>query len=235
MDTIVSKVRFHIKDIYINDQELEMLVTQVLEDIAGTTKIFKKLYGFTLHESIEVYNFREIARMNEQVEVELQDVVIGTPDRSEMIKFLLSGSFPTPNVQKTQFVESDAMSYMLDLLDIFDANGMSVTDKFQYHGTTQYYCLDKYWRKDNDTKTFCFTASVSPHIDEINPEDLLIIMDAVIEGVKYYAANTLQTVEDGQVANIYYQRFFSKQQNLIDRYPTQIFSIMSPKGISQWP
>ncbi len=232
IQTIAKKVNFHIRDVKSTSDEVEQIILQVISDISHETKLFKKIIGFTVHEDIKVYDFRNITRMNEETEVELQSVTINPYTPEDIIEFLETGEWQDPEVIKTEFIEDAAQSTFVDLLDIFDENGYSIREKFKYHGTAQYYCLDDDWRKEEDNVGKAFVASVVPHIDELLEEDMLIIMPAIIEGCKYYFNDTFASTNDAQVANLYYQRYWQKKQALIDQHPTQL---ISTGGNYRWP
>ncbi len=224
MSYLVKKVKFHTRDIKIEEEELEELILQVIDDIANDTKIFKKILGFSVHEEVKVYDFNALTNMSETVEEELSTVSVMpiTPDQIE--DFFDTLTLPNPEIDKDLFIEGDGKSTFLAVMDIFDNTGMEVTNKFKYHGTSEYLCEDEEWRREHDLEQFAYTAAVIPHIDEMLPDTLRIITTAVVQGAKYYNSDTLEGQVDAQVANIYYQRYWQKRQELINRYPTQVFS-----------
>ncbi len=230
-EIIRDKVRFHIRDIKFTEYEVDDIVLQVITDIANETGLFKKINGFTIHEDKYLYDFRDITRMNEQTEVELSAVTIGAVPQQDIIEWMQNPTyFPDPSIKKTQYVESDAESMLVNVLDIFDYLGRTVTKKFKYHGTSTYYVENETWLKENDKRTFAVTCSVIPHIDELLPEDLQTIMSTIIEGCKYYFNDTLQGQSDAQVANLFYQRYWQKKQALVNQFPTQIISVASNRS-----
>jgi len=228
--TIRGKVKFHIRDISFEDYQIDEMILQIITDIANETKLFKKIIGFTIHEDKKIYDFRDLTRMNERVEIELESVAIEPYTPEDIIDFITSGEWKDPIVDKTTFVEDEGQSLFIDLLDIYDEYGRIITDKFQYHGTAQYYCLNDIWRRENEGVGKCFVASVVPHIDEILQEDIHSIMSAIIEGCKYYFNDTFGSGDDAQVANLYYQRYWQSKQALINKHPTQIFAIGRSKA-----
>jgi len=221
---IRSRVKFHIRDVKFSDVEIDAIILQVIEDIANDTKLFKKIIGFTVHEDKGVYDFRDLTRMNERVEIELESVTITPYSVQDIIEYISGGEYKDPEVNKVNFIEDPGQSKFLDLIDIFDEYGMSIYDKFEYHGTAEYYCLNQTWLKSNDGKPKAFTAAVVPAVDEILEEDIITIMPSIIEGCKYYFNDTFTGQNDIQVANVFYQRYWQKRQQLINQYPTQVIS-----------
>ncbi len=233
IEIIRNKVRFHVRDVYNKEADLDQIILQTIEDISNETQIFKKVIGFTIQKDKNLYDFRDICRMNEQVEVELAAVTIGEPSTSELIAFLQDPTnFPDPTIIKDVFVETDGESMFINLLDVFDENGVCISPLFHNHGAASYYVYNDEWLKDNDGVTKAFTASVIPQIDELLPEDLAYIMSTIIEGCKYYYNDTFASASDAQVANIFYQRYWQRKQALINQFPTKIFSIPGKKS---WP
>ncbi|OQX84624.1 MAG: hypothetical protein B6D63_04130 [Candidatus Latescibacteria bacterium 4484_7] len=234
LETLRTKLKFHAKDISVTDDELDMVIEQVFEDIALRTRIFKKAYGFTVHEEIELYDFREIASLNERTEIEISDVTTGTFTDDQIVSFFQnSEEWPDPEVTKTLF-NDDTVSRMLGVIEIYDEYGVSVTDKFDYIGNEQYACRDKAWRDSMDDKPFLFIGYVVPVLDELRDEDMVTITSTIIEGAKYYIANTMQMPIDNQVSNLYYMRYFNKIKEIINQYPTLVYGVENRRKDRKW-
>ena len=230
IDIIRAKVKFHLRDVSVKDIDINQIILQSIEDISNETSLFKKVIGFTVHKEKGLYNFRDTLVMNEQVEEELSSVYIGEVSDNELINFLKDPTnFPDPEINKTTFIESSGKSEIVKVMDIFDEEGKSVNHKFHYHGIANYFVEDQLWLDENDGKYFAFVAAVKPHITEILPEDISIIMSAVIEGCKYYINDTFASHTDAQVANVFYQRYWQKKQQLLNQYPSQIFAIQGKR------
>lgn len=233
MAYLVDQCRFHLRDIKIEDSEVESLISLVLNEIAHDTKIFKKLFGFTVHEDIDLYDFDALVDMHEHFERELSTVTIGTITEEQVSNFYSTMELPSPPVDKTEY-EEDQKSIFIQLLEIYNNDNVSCLSRFHFKGNSEYLCPDDYWREENDDEQLVFSATIVPHIDEIPEEVLSKILSAIIQGVKYYNSDNLEGQVDAQVANIYYQRYWHRRQELINRYPTQVFSFMSPKIKRRW-
>jgi hypothetical protein len=205
------------------DADLEEMIDTVIGEIAMETRIFKKLYGFTVHESISKYNFRYIARLNEQVEQEPASITFTDPSMVEIIQFINNGEIPDIAVEKELLVE-DAQSQFIDLLDIFDERGMSVLHKFEERGSSYYFCYDETWRMINDGKSFAFSGWVKPEISELHNEELTILLPTIISGCKFYVNDILHGVTDTQATNYDYMRWFNNKKSLMDKFPTLVYS-----------
>jgi hypothetical protein len=162
--------------------------------------------------------------------MEVSEIVIGAIPKLDVIEWLKNPDhFPSPRVVKDKFLESDAESMFINVLDIFDEFGCAITHKFKFHGTAIYYVEDQDWLDENTGTTKAVVSTVIPHVDELLPEDMEHIMRAIIEGCKYYFNDTLQTTNDAQVANLFYQRYWQKKQELVNTFPTQVFSCPSKR------
>ena len=235
LETLRKKCKFHIQDVKITDDEIDELIYLAIEDIANTTKLFKKLYGFTVYEEMKIYDFEGLTTLNERVEEELSAISMSPITDKQIADACANNTLPSPVVNKELFIEWEGQSNYIDILDIFDENGRSVFDQFYFHGTSEYFCENDEWRKENENKQFVYVATVIPNIDELLPNDLREISSTVIQGVKYYNSDTLESQGDTQVSNIFYQRFWSKMNGLVDKRPTQVFSVASTKRERIWP
>lgn len=222
-DWLRNKVKIHIRDVNIENSELDDIIDTVLTEIALETRIFKKLYGFTVHEDIDRYNFMYIARMNEQVEEEPTNIIIEEPPLEEIIDFIENGNFPDIAVDKNLEVEP-YQSQFFDLMDIYDENGDSVLSKFEERGSSYYFVYDEAWRKINDQKRFVFSAWIKPDVNELHDEQLSMILHTVIAGCKFYINDTLHSPDDTQATNYDFMRWFQGKEQLMNKFPTTVYS-----------
>ena len=229
-DWLRNKVKIHIRDMSATESEIDGIIDTVLTEIALETRLFKKLYGFTVSKDEPQYNFRYLTKMNEQVEEEPGNIVLGDISPEDLVNFIDTGVFPTITVDKNLEIETH-QSQFLDLLDIFDLEGMSVLDKFEERGSTYYFVYDQEWLNCNDGKNFMFAAWVKPEVMELHDEDLSIILSTVIAGCKFYLYDTLHSKDDVQATNYDFMRWHQAKENLGNRFPTTVFST---KETNKW-
>ena len=220
----------HIRDISTSDLELLDVIDTVINEIAVETRMFKKLFGFTVHKDIDQYNFMYIARMNEQVEMEPTFIEINPLEPLEIIEFINKGEFPDVTVDKN-LMKEEAESRFIGLLDLFNEEGYSVLDKFEERGSSYYFCYDEQWRKANDYKRFAMASYVVPNISELNPELMNMILPALIAGCKFYFYDTMHSPDDVQATNYDFMRWHQAKENLVNLYPTNTFST---KELTRW-
>ncbi len=232
-DYLRKKVKYHIRDIHILDPDLDGIIETIVEEIGVKTRMFKKMFGFTVHEDIKAYNFRSLARLNERVELEPTEITIEDPLPSDMLNFLNTGVFPDPVVDKTVITEA-ARARMIHLLDIFDEKADSVLSMFEERGSDYYFCFDDEWRQVNDKKPFVFTAAVVPEIDELSDDILVEISSAVIAGAKFYVNDTMHSPDDTQATNYDFMRWYQAVEELTNRYSNVAYSNVNREKDGKW-
>ena len=233
IDWLRKKVRLHIRDIQLEDGDIDDTIRTVISDIASQTKIFKKLYGFTIDKDISLYNFRYIARLNEQVEEEPVTITFGDPTTEDLLDFLQTGNIPSPTVNKELQIE-EHQSRLLDVLEIYDGKGFSALDKFEERGSSYYYCYDELWRNVNHGKAFAFAGWVSPKVEELHEEQLEDILFTVIAGVKFFLYDILHSPNDTQATNYDFLRYHQAKEELLNRYPTMVTAYTNSKRSRRW-
>lgn len=234
IDYLRKKVKYHVKDVDISDDDLDGIIETTMEDISLTTKVFKKIYGFTVHKDINLYDFRYLARLNEEVEYEPSKITLTDPSSAEIIDFLATGSLPSPGVEK-ELEQEKAQSRFIDLLEVFDEMGRSILDKFEYRGSTSYFVYDQAWLEEHDGAQMAFTAWVVPMIDELHDEDLLTIMPTVIAGSKFFVMDSLHSVSDVQATNYDFMRYYQAKDELRNMFPTAIITNTIETKDNRWP
>ena len=229
-----DKVKLHIRDVYTTDEEVDSVILQVIEDIAREVKLFRKLSGFTIEKDKQLYDFRNITRLNEEVETELENVYIGGFTDLQMKLFLMGREeWPDPLTFKRTFNEQEFMTFF-GVLGLYDEYVRNIMDKFHHTSTSVYMVTDEQWLEDNDGKQMVAMTYGLPKVDELLNEELTMITSCVIEGCKYYFANTLQSATDAQVSNLFYQRYWYKKKELIDQYPLYAPQITSQTKDNKW-
>jgi hypothetical protein len=234
IDYLRQKVKYHIKDVYLDDEGIDSVIETVLEDLSTATRLFKKIYGFTVHKEINTYNFRYIARLNEKTEQEPTSITVNRITNDEIQEFITNGGLlPSPKVDKV--LEMDlAESRLMDVLDIFDEYGVSIADKFEERGSSYYMVYDQEWLDANDGKTMAFVGWVVPNVDELHEEQLIDIVNTVIAGVKFYVMDSLHSKDDTQATNYDYMRYFQKKEDLVNRYSQVVYSTTDRTRSSKW-
>jgi hypothetical protein len=151
---------------------------------------------------------------------------------------------PTIEVEKELEVDPNESEFLY-LLDVVDKDLQSKMDQFSYIGSDYYMCKDESWRAlvDPLIKTgteyydnnFIFIANVIPALDELDYSDIDKFFDALVEGCKYYLANTMQSANDSQVSNLFYMRFYKKKEDIINRFDNKVFGYINETRRKKWP
>jgi hypothetical protein len=220
-------------DVKVSDDEADSIIEEIVIDIATRTHIFKKIYGFTVHPDVQMYNFRYIARLNEEVEQEPQGISFDDPLPEDVLEWLQDGTIPSPVVKK-DLVDDPYQAKFLYLTDIYDNDGRSVLEKFHSKGTSYYYCYDTLFLEQEQDNPMAFTAIVVPPIEELAEEQLLEIVTTVVAGFKFYVNDMLHSGSDVQASNYDFLRYHQSIGELRDLHPTVGYSNVNYTRIKRW-
>jgi len=220
-ELIRNRIKLLVRDIEFSDEEYDELFRIVLTELAVETKIFRKLYGFTVDENIVDYNFSALAEMNEEVEQEPTNITIGRVSPEDFEKFIETGVFPEVPIEK-EFIDDPYRSHLIDVVDILDDEGYSISHKFEYRGGSYYYLTDSAYRRQADGKPFVFVATVIPDIGELPPMVLQTIFHSLVAGIKFYAYDTQQSTADTQSSNYNFLRWHQAKEELRNRFANYV-------------
>jgi hypothetical protein len=233
IEKLLNKVQRHVRDVNVTRSELLAITNDTLDDITTRIPIFKKLFGFSVHKDKRTYDFRALARMNEQVEMEPVSITYGDPNIADIIDFISNGDFPDIVVDKTEYTE-DARSRYVDLIDIYAPDGRSVMDFFHYRGGDQYFVYNDDFLAQYDGEQFAYLAWVSPELTELTDDALLIVMPALIPGVKFHVYDMLHSSVDVQSTNYDFMRYHQAIEELQNRFPTRVYGAETYQKDVSW-
>jgi hypothetical protein len=228
-----NKVKIHIRDVKMSDDELDGVIGTVIEEVAITTGIFKKIFGFSIHKDKHTYDFRYLARMNERLEHEPTEILFGSPEPSEILDFLTTGHLPSPTVNKTLIIEPGE-SRLFNVLDVFDKEGVSIMDRMEQRSSYEYFVYDNEWLRTYDNEQCAFIGSIIPDLNELHEENMLDIVHTVIAGCKFYINDTLHSPEDTQATNYDFMRWFQAKEILMNRFPTTMSTFTNNTRRAKW-
>ena len=220
-------------DVKMSEDEADAIIREIVLDIANRTHIFKKIYGFTVNADVQMYNFRYIARLNEQIEEEPTEITFDSPLPEDIIDWLENGTIPSPVVNK-ELTQDIYQSRFIALTDIYDNDGRSVLDKFHSKGTSYYYCYDTVWLEQNVDMPMAYSAIVSPPIEELSEEQLEAISFTVVSGFKFYINDLLHSGSDVQASNYDFMRYHQAMEELRNAHPTIAYSNANYARIKRW-
>jgi hypothetical protein len=234
LDIIRQKVKYHIRDIVAEPEDVDDVIDTVFREISVEIPWAEKNYGFQVFKDIRDYNFHMLAKLNEQAElVPAYISSTGGYTSEQFTQFFETGEIPDPKVEKILVVDKNEAD-VIHVLNIYNEYGVDVSDKFKERGANWYRVEDETWLNLNDGKPFVFTAQVVPGIEELDDYMLNMILPVMIEGVKFYVANTMQSGADSQVANYFYMRYYNRKKDLRNLVPNIAYTTQNETKDKRW-
>jgi hypothetical protein len=216
----ISRYKFYVRDIGINDNDLQLVLEDVIKDIAISTRIFKKAVGFTIEPNLELYNFKALLYVNEGTqEVTLNDLMIGSSSVRELEQCLNGLKICDTNVTKDTSIGIKQNDY-IDLVDIIEYDNnivRSIIKDFDYIDNANY--RYKYYDKLKCDKYATFLCTIIPRLENIDDEVEDIIKSTVIKGLRYFT-DTTQNMQNVNPVNLKYQEYLNAKLELQNKFPT---------------
>ncbi len=103
--------------------------------------------------------------------------------------------------------------------DIVDAEDYSVNEWIAHVDECTYKWKTPELVSDYNGKKIYFVRPVKYSLEELPTRFYSVILPAIIEGIMYNIETSIPSEIDGQLSNLYYQRFYQEKKTLINRYP----------------
>ena len=219
----INNYKFYVRDIGISDTDLQNVLRDVISDIATNTKIFKRVFSFTLEPGLDEYPIKDLYQLADKSEPTILDINYTTNlDTQEgLIDYLTNADI---NVQQTVDTTTDnTYSDYIEVIDLFD-------DKFNSYGHyLEPVGKDDYYLNIKIDKPIPLTgiAIINPLLSEIDNRIEKQIRFAIISGLKAYT-HTLESQPNEQVSLVLNKQFEYDKQKLINKYP---YYGLSKKGV----
>jgi len=215
----IEDYRFYVRDIGANDQDLEKVLNDVFRDIAISTKIFKKAFGFEIYSDIERYDFKSLLNMSERIqENDITAISIDPFTDQQLIDILIDPVNQNVNVTIENTV-GVPQSTFLEVIDILDKNLTSIFDHFEHITDAQFY-----YRYNNIIKEpipmLCI-CSIIPNIENISEKIETILKPTIIDGLKYFVDTTLNNQNVNPVVSSY-KKYTNSKLELQNKFPIHI-------------
>ena len=239
----ISRYKVYVRDTQISDEDLENLIKDVIYDIARDTKIFRRQFSFNVLPCVDMYNIKEIFNTqshldtsvtevtytheyNEKDIVDLINLIQDTNDKSTECDFKDNNEESTTETKTYTALDE---SY-LATLDLFYVDDRSI--KYKVYSMLP----DFFEQVNNDTfisnhdrlvvsfgsdynLEIVADVNVLPDPNKISEEDLNRINTSIIAGIKYYVSDMYMNINNEQVSNILYQRYYSSKKQLVYNNP----------------
>ena len=220
---IPSYMRY-IKDISVPVEDLNVIIRDVVADIAISTKIFKKPFGFTISKDISQYDFKSLFNLSVALEYDVTNLSIGIvidDNGSEVLK------------TKTTMVNNNYQHTLLSVDDVIliydklngksgnkDFSMTSIFDKFLHLSGFIYQIKDTYFIGKEGQLDAIAIGSVIPDVDAISGDNERLIRPCVIAGLKYYVASSMMNTENMQMISMFKSNFENEKIRLQNTFNT---------------
>ena len=211
----INNYKFYVRDIGVQDIDLENILKDVLSDIAINTKIFKRTFGFTLEPEVSRYPIRDLYQLNDKTEATITDINFTTDfsNTQSLIDYLSSaGTVPVGENISTS-VDNKYSDY-IETIDVFDNKFNSYLKYLEAVNKNDYY-INTILSEPVDVNAI---VSVNPILDELDEKIEKQIRFAIISGLKAYT-HTLENQVNEPVGLTLNKQFEYDKQKLINQYP----------------
>ena len=211
----INNYKFYVRDIGVTDTDLTNILQDVVSDISVNTKIFKRVFSFTLEPEITRYPIKDIYQLVDKTDPIISSIDFTTNFATEpdLINYLINEGVATVDTTVNTTVNGVYSDY-IELMDMFD-------DKFNsYTHYLEPVSRDEYWLNRKIQKPINMNGIVSINIllSEITTSIEKQIRFAIISGLKAYT-HTLENQPNEQVALVLNKQFEYDKQKLRNNYP----------------
>ena len=210
----INNYKFYVRDIGIDDVTLQNVFQDVVSDIATNTKIFKRVYSFTLEPEIDKYTLKDLYQLSDKSEPIITNINYTTTFDTQqgLIDYLSNADI---NVQQTVDTTTDNIySDYIETIDLFDDKFNSYVHYLEPVGVDDYY-LNK---EITEPVPLIGIAVINPLLTEISDRVEKQIRFAIISGLKAYT-HTLENQPNEQAALVLNKQFEYDKQKLRNNYP----------------
>jgi len=219
----INKYKFYVRDVSVTDEQLQMLLQDVVNDIAVSTKIFKRLVGVIIDPDIKEYNFKNIYEQTIRLtNTRIENLTIADYSNDTLVEFLKD-----PNSLSIDTTVEKTVSIPDTFIDVVDVLGNIYTDdstplgsifyKFDRIGVNDY----KFVENIKESKNALCIVNVIPALDNIDEQMESYMKMAIVAGLKYYTET--QVVNQNLNYQISSYKVFENAKNQLQGlFPTYI-------------
>jgi len=217
----INDYKFYIRDVGITNEDLTKVINDVISDIALSTKIFKKAFGFTIEPSIDTYDFRSIMAISERTQYDkIESLTLQNYTEQQLIDFLSDPTNMNVDVDKETYTTNPILNTYIDTIDVLsikDNELMSVFNMFEpVNGETF-----KFVGSIEEPVSCVAIVRIIPNIDNIEEETEVLLKSAIVEGLKYYTDTRNNAQSVGSETNRY-KIYENAKLALQNKFPTYV-------------
>ena len=244
----VSKYQLYTRDIDLSLTDLSLIIQDVVNEIASTTRIFKEVFAFTLEKDTYEYDIQSLFNLIERTKNKLVSVTVNDYTQDQLVNFLNSPE--DLDITTTNTYESNTdYNKLIDVNDFLvlvpdenkDSNRLvSIYNEFRQIGKYTYkidFDINKYVKGNcSSTDSLCNNdprpvnisvlcmSTIIPNINNIDDDIESVIKPVIIEGIKYYVTpGNSNGFEQTRFNN--WGRYHKSMLALLSEYPNMVGDI----------
>jgi len=220
----INNYKFYVRDVSVTDEQFQMLLQDIVNDIAVSTKIFKRIFGFQIFPDIKEYNLKDLYEHSIRSGYNrLETLQVGGVDNETLIQFLNDPT--TVNTSKTTIKKGiGSPDTFIDVIDVLgniytnDSTPLgSIFYKFDRIDVNNY----KFTENIKEPKNALCIVNVIPALDNIDEQIESYMKMAIVAGLKYYTET--QVVNQNMNYQISSYKVFENAKNQLQGlFPTYI-------------
>lgn len=215
----INNYKFYVRDIGIIDADLTNVLNDVISDIAINTKIFKRVFGFTLEPNINQYNIKHLYQLSDKLQIVINGInYTDYTNVNDLLQtFKNKGNIGAGDIKVDETLDTSIKNTYCDYLecvDIFDNSFNSYMNYFEPINK------DEFWLTFTPKESIEVTGivSVNPLVNEITNNIENQIRFAIISGLKAYV-HTLENHPNAQEGLVLNKQFEYDKQKLMNQSP----------------
>jgi len=220
----IDNYKFYVRDIGISDADLTNVLQDVINDIAMSTKIFKKAFGFTIEPDMYDYNFRGLLEIYERTqELTINDLIIDSYTEDQLLNYLSDPTELEVTVDNTTTTGIPLNTYLETndvLVKTYDYDNSPLGSLFYLFEPIDGDSFKFIGKIIEPVGALCITTII-PNIQNIDERLEIYLRPVIIDGLKYYTDTTLNAQNINPDINSY-KRYINAKLELQNKFPVYV-------------
>jgi len=220
----IDNYKFYVRDIGITDSNLNIVLQDVINDIAMSTKIFKKAFGFTIEPGLYDYNFGALLEVYERTQEQtINSLTMESYTEEQLLQFLSDPTQLDLTVidSSTNGIPLNTYIETLDVLSkVYDTEQSILGSVFDYFESIDGYSY-KFVKELQEPISALAIVNIVPNITNIDNRLELYLKGAIIEGLRYYA-DTKTNMQSVNPDINSYKKYSNAKVELQNKFPVYV-------------
>jgi len=220
----IDNYKFYVRDVGITDSSLNTVLQDVINDIALSTKIFKKAFGFTIEPDLYDYNFGALLEIYERTQEQtIDNLTINSYTEDQLLQFLSDPTQLDITVadSSTNGIPLNTYIETLDILSkTYNTEQSSLGSVFDYFEPIDSYSY-KLTKKLQEPVRAIAILSIIPNIENIDDRAEKYLRTTIIEGLRYFV-NTQDNAQNINPDINNYKKYERTKLELQNKFPVYV-------------